>query len=91
MRIPFTLELAKARSYYEEGLVITLNTDNRLVSGTTLTEEYWIAHERLGFSWSALPEVAVMGFRAAFLGWDEKLALLDQVRREMAGLDAVAG
>jgi adenosine deaminase len=76
------------RSYYEEGLVITLNTDNRLVSGTTLTEEYWKAHERLGFSWAELQEVAVMGFRAAFLGWDEKLALLDQVRREMAALDA---
>jgi adenosine deaminase len=76
------------RSYYEEGLVITLNTDNRLVSGTTLTEEYWKAHESLGFTWSELEEVAVMGFRAAFMGWDEKLALLDQVRSEMAALNA---
>ena len=25
--------------YLDEGLVVTLNTDNRLVSGTTLTEE----------------------------------------------------
>ncbi len=76
------------RAYYEEGLVVTLNTDNRLVSGTTLTEEYWKAHHHLGFTWSELQEVAVMGFRCAFMPRDEKLALLDQVRREMGELDA---
>ena len=75
------------RSYYEDGLVVTLSTDNRLVSATSLTDEYWKAHEHLGFSWSELVEVAVMGFRSAFLPWDEKLALLDQVRREIAALD----
>ena len=75
------------RAYYEEGLVVTLNTDNRLVSGTTLTDEYWKAHQHLGFTWAELQEVAVMGFRSAFMPWDEKLALLDQVRREMGRLD----
>ena len=75
------------RRYFDDGLVITLNTDNRLISGTTLTDEYWQAHRHLGFTWHELTEVARMGFRSAFLHWDEKLELLDRVEAELAALE----
>ena len=74
------------RSYFDQGLVVTLNTDNRLVSGTTLTDEYWKAHRHLGFTWPELQKVARMGFRSAFLPQDEKLALLERVELEMGAL-----
>ena len=32
------------REYFERGLRVTLNTDNRLMSGTTLTAEYSATH-----------------------------------------------
>jgi len=48
------------RRYFDAGLVVTLNTDNRLVSGTTLTEEYWLAHTELGLEWEELKEVALL-------------------------------
>ncbi len=74
------------RRYFDEGLVVTLNTDNRLISGTDLTREYWVAQEHLGFTWEELKRVALMGFESAFLHHDEKRQLLERVKRETEAL-----
>jgi adenosine deaminase len=74
------------RPYFDEGLVVTLNTDNRLISGTTLTDEYWRAHEHLGFTWEELVRVARMGFESAFLSHEEKAELLRVVDQETAAI-----
>jgi adenosine deaminase len=74
------------RAYRDAGVAVTLNTDNRLVSGTTVTDEYWLAHRALGFGWSDLVEIARTGFRHAFLPEAERAALLDRVDAEIAGL-----
>jgi adenosine deaminase len=79
------------RQYFDEGLVVSLCTDNRLMSATTVTDEYRRAHEHLGFTWNELKRVARMGFESAFLHREAKKALLEEVDREMAGLDAEAG
>jgi adenosine deaminase len=76
------------RHYFDAGLVVTLNTDNRLVSGTTLTDEYWLAHTELGLDWTELKQVALLGFQAAFLPYAEKVDLLEAVEAEMEGLGA---
>jgi adenosine deaminase len=75
------------RQYFESGLVLSLNTDNRLMSATTVTEEYWRAHEHLGFTWDELVELAGMAFEAAFLPWDEKRLLVDRVQNEIDVLE----
>jgi adenosine deaminase len=74
------------RRYYDEGLVVTLNTDNRLMSATTVTEEYWRAHKYLGFTWDELVDMAMMSFDSAFLPWDEKQELMAAVEAEVAGM-----
>jgi adenosine deaminase len=74
------------RRYFDAGLVVTLNTDNRLISGTTLTDEYWLAHQHLGFTWEELKEVALLGFQAAFLPYEAKVNLLEEVEGEMEGV-----
>jgi adenosine deaminase len=86
------------RLYYDEGIVVTLNTDNRLMSATTVTEEYWRAHEHLGFTWEELGRIALYGFDSAFLPHREKRALVPEIRREIDALteefahqDATAG
>lgn len=76
------------RLYYDEGLVVTLNTDNRLMSGTTVTDEFWRAHQHLGFTWDELCDVSVMGFQSAFLPYQEKVALVERVKEEIAELTA---
>ena len=78
------------RLYYDEGIVVSLNTDNRLMSATTVTEEYWRAHQHLGFTWEELVEVAMMGFESAFLHWKKKRALLEEVRAEIEALGGSA-
>jgi adenosine deaminase len=74
------------RMYYDMGIVLSLNTDNRLMSATTVTEEYWRAHEHLGFTWDELVEISLMGFESAFLHRSEKMALIAEVRREIAAI-----
>lgn len=83
-----TRELAThpIRMYYERGLVVTVNTDNRLMSGVDLTDEYEVLHRHLGFDWDELVDVSRMGFQSAFLPWPQKLALLARIDHEIAGL-----
>lgn len=74
------------RLFYDRGLNVVLNTDNRLMSGTTLTDEYAHAHERLGFSFDELSRMALNGFESAFLPYDERQALVAAAERELAAL-----
>lgn len=74
------------RLYYDEGLVVTLNTDNRLMSATTVTDEYWRAHQYLGFTWDELCDIALMGFDSAFLAHQEKLTMSAQVKEDIAAI-----
>jgi adenosine deaminase len=74
------------RSYYDAGVVVALATDNRLMSGTTVTAEYLHAHQALGFTWEELCAIARSGFEAAFLPFAEKQALLELVDAEIEAL-----
>jgi adenosine deaminase len=76
------------RLYYDQGIVLSLNTDNRLMSATTVTEEYWRAHQHLGFTWSELVDISLMGFDSAFLHRPRKLEMIDRVKQEIAAIEA---
>lgn len=70
------------------GVRVTINTDNRLMSGVTLTEEYARCVEHLGLDGAAIADLALEGFRAAFLPLPERRALEDAAAREVAALFA---
>lgn len=86
-----SLEEHPLRLYFDRGIVVTLNTDNLLVSGTTPTQEYLAAHRHMAFSWDELKELARMSFRSAFLHHREKLSLLEEVEREIVELELEFG
>ncbi len=69
--------------YFDYGLRVTINTDNRLITNTTVTNEYLIAHQQLGLSLEDITNIMVSGFKSAFLPFREKLDLLTQVIREI--------
>jgi adenosine deaminase len=75
------------RQYYERGLNVVLNTDNRLMSGTTLVDEYEHA-ARIGFGFDELAKMALNGFESAFLPYPERRVLIDRARAEIAALRA---
>jgi len=76
-------EAHPVRRYYDLGMVVSLNTDNRLMSATTLTDEYWLAHKKLGFTRREIDQMILFGFSSAFLPWREKQALVAQVKKEL--------
>jgi adenosine deaminase len=67
---------------------VVLNTDNRLMSGTTLTDEYMHAASALGFTFDELAAVALNGFASAFLHWDERQRLIARASQDIARLRA---
>ena len=74
------------RTYFERGANVVLNTDNRLMSGVTLTDEYERAARDLGFGFDDLARVALNGFESAFLPLAERRALTEAAEREIAAL-----
>ncbi len=74
------------RMYYDRGLNVVLNTDNRLMSGTTLTDEYEHASQHLGFSFDELARMALNGFDSAFLPYEQREALRADAELELARL-----
>jgi len=76
------------REYFDRGLNVVLNTDNRLMSGTTLTDEYLHAAQSLEFSFDELAEVALNGFESSFLPVAERNRLVARAKERIAALRA---
>jgi len=74
-----SLEEHPLRLYYDWGLRLTLNTDNRLMSDTTITREYLTACRTFGLTAQDLKSIIIMGFKSAFMSHKNKVALLDRV------------
>ena len=74
------------RRYRAEGIPVVLCTDNRLMSGVSVTDEYAHARDYLGFAWSDLVEVARTGFARAFVTEAERVELLADFEAEVARL-----
>ena len=83
-------ETHPVREYFDRGMNLTLNTDNRLMSGTTLTDEYVFAAKHLDFTLDELCTMALNGFKSAFLPWEERLKIVADVSREMSAIAAEA-
>ena len=65
------------RSYFDQGLMLTLNTDDPAMFGTSLTHEYELAQTEFAFSDDHLRELARNSFEASFLPPEKKLAFLN--------------
>jgi adenosine deaminase len=74
------------RSYFDAGLAVTLCTDSWLMSGVRLTDEYWLAHQELGFTREEIDRMILNAFAGAFLPWPDRQALLARVRAELEAL-----
>lgn len=75
------------RRYLEEGAVVTLNTDGRLMDGVTLTDEYHLAHTVLGLGRDDLARLALNACESAFLPEFERVALIARVQGEMDSIE----
>jgi adenosine deaminase/aminodeoxyfutalosine deaminase len=68
------------RRYFDEGLLVTLNSDDPAFFGSDIANEYLLAHTEQGFSRDELRELAANSMRASFLpaatrdSWLSKIA-----------------
>jgi adenosine deaminase len=72
------------KSYFDFGLRVTVNTDNRLITDTTATKELLLAHQEMGCTLEDLCTLIVQGFKSTFLPFREKQDLLRAANQEIA-------
>ena len=65
---------------YRAGLRVTINTDNRLMSATTLSREYELASDA-GLTTADLGAVTESAIEAGFGGWTDRKRLIEEVVR----------
>jgi adenosine deaminase len=76
------------RKYLDLGLRVTLNTDNRLVSDTTVTRELELAVSSFDLDIGQVHEIILNGFKSAFLPHARKVELVRQVVAELEAMGA---
>jgi len=74
------------RRYFDRGMNVVLNTDNRLMSGTTLTDEYMHAARTLNFTFDELAQIALNGFGSAFIPCQDRQRLIERSAVDSAAL-----
>jgi adenosine deaminase len=60
-------------------LRVTVNTDNRLMSGTSMSREMALLVQAFGYGWAELQWFTINAMKSAFIPFDERLAIIDEV------------
>ncbi len=58
---------------------VTVNTDNRLMSGTTMSREMALLVDAFGYGWADLRWFTINAMKSSFIPFDERLSLIDEV------------
>jgi adenosine deaminase len=64
---------------YQEKFRVTLNTDNRLMSDTTMTREFEAAAETFGLTLDDFEKITINAMKSAFLPYDQRCRLIYSV------------
>jgi adenosine deaminase len=70
--------------YFDLGVRVTINTDNRLITDTSVSKELFLVHTKLGVPFVDIKSMIVAGVKSSFQPFHEKQAV---VRRVVAELD----
>ncbi len=68
--------------YFREGLMVTVNSDDPTMFDTSITQEYLLLVQRLGFSAHDLRPVSINGIKASFMADEEKELMESQFEEE---------
>ena len=58
---------------------VTVNTDNRLMSGVTLSSEFAALSDAFGYGWSDVEWLTVNAMKSAFAPFDQRLHIINTV------------
>jgi adenosine deaminase len=65
--------------FYQEKFRVTLNTDNRLMSHTSMTQEFEAAGETFGLTLSDFERITINAMKSAFIPYDQRYAIIFSV------------
>src|SRR6478672_1207770 len=66
---------------------VTVNTDNRLMSGTSMTQEMGLLAEAFDYGWSDLQWLTINAMKSAFIPFDDRLTIINsQIKPGYAAL-----
>ncbi len=65
--------------FYKNGFRVTINTDNRLMSNTTLTKEFLLATEHYGLTLRDMERLALNAMKSAFFKFPARLDIIYNV------------
>jgi adenosine deaminase len=73
--------------YFDLGLRVTVNTDNRLITDTSVSRELYLVHTEMGVPFADIRSIIVSGFKSSFQPFHERQAQLRKVAHELARYD----
>lgn len=73
--------------YFDLGCRVTINTDNRLITDTSVSKELYLVHTQMGVPFSDIKAMIVAGFKSSFQPFHEKQAMLRRVTAELERYD----
>ncbi|HEY3666414.1 MAG TPA: adenosine deaminase [Polyangiaceae bacterium] len=73
--------------YFDLGLRVTVNTDNRLITDTSVSKELFLVHTKMGVPFADIKSMIVAGFKSSFQPFHEKQAALRRVGAELDRYD----
>ena len=65
--------------FYQEKFRVTLNTDNRLMSNTSMTKEFEAARDTFGLTMADFEKITINGMKSAFLPYDRRCEFIYSV------------
>ena len=69
--------------YLDFGIRVTINTDNRLITDTTMTKELSVVSKHFGLTSGDIRNILVAGFKSSFLTFHDRAQLVRKAQNEM--------
>jgi adenosine deaminase len=82
-----TLETHPLKLYFDLGVRVTVNTDNRLITDTSVSKELFLVHRSMGVPFSDIKSIVIAGFKSSFQPFHERQAMLRRVAAELDRYD----
>lgn len=67
------------KTFYQEKFRVTLNTDNRLMSDTTMTKEFQAAADTFGLTIDDFEKITINAMKSAFLPYQQRIDFIYKV------------
>jgi adenosine deaminase len=77
-----SVEAHPIKSYFERGLLVTVNSDDPTMFNTSLNQEYIVLAQQLGFTISDLQHVSLNGIDASFMSEEQKASMRSHFQQQ---------